>query len=191
MSSLIGLTLGQYTIIEQIGEGGMATVYKAFQPSLNRHVAVKVLPQIYAKQPGFTTLFRREAEAVAKLNHPNILPVFDSGQEEGYSFIAMRYVEGARTLKEVMESPLSLEQIAAVIEQVAAALECAHRQGVIHRDVKPGNVLMDGDWALLTDFGLAKMTAESVKLTGSGVGVGTPAYMSPEQGQGLELDSPY
>jgi formylglycine-generating enzyme required for sulfatase activity/tRNA A-37 threonylcarbamoyl transferase component Bud32 len=188
MDDLIGRTLGRYQIVGQIGEGGMATVYKAYQPGLNRFVAVKVLPPIHARQPDFSERFRREAEAIGNLNHPNILPVFDSGQEDGYSFIVMRYVEGARTLKEVMAEHLGLDRIVDLVSQIAAALDCAHRQGVIHRDVKPTNVLMDGDWALLTDFGLAKMVESSVKLTGSGVGVGTPAYMSPEQGQGLPVD---
>jgi WD40 repeat protein len=188
MEGLIGQTLGQYRIVEPIGEGGMATVYKAYQPGLDRYVAVKVLPPIHAKTPGFSERFVREAKAIAGLHHPNILPVYDFGQDDGYSFIVMRYIEGARTLRDVMAEPLSLEQIAGLMEQIAAALDHAHRQGVIHRDVKPANVLMDEDWALLTDFGLAKMTEASVKLTGSGVGVGTPAYMSPEQGQGLEID---
>jgi serine/threonine protein kinase len=188
MNNLIGYTLGQYRIVDQIGEGGMASVFRAYQASLNRYVALKVLPPIHAKQPGFSERFRREAEAVASLNHPNILPVYDFGQEDGYSYIAMRFVEGARTLKEEMAERLSLGRAADLIGQIAAALDCAHRQGIVHRDVKPANVLMDGDWALLTDFGLARMTEASVKLTGSGVGVGTPAYMSPEQGQGLEID---
>ncbi len=188
MTDIIGRTLGQYRIVEQIGQGGMATVYRAYQPALDRYVAVKVLPPTHAKQPGFSERFRREAKAIANLNHPNILPVYDSGREGAYSFIVMRYVEGAHTLKEVMEAPLDPSQITGLIGQVAAALDHAHQQGVIHRDVKPGNVLMDGDWALLTDFGLAKMAEASVKLTGTGVGVGTPAYMSPEQGQGLPVD---
>ena len=189
MSELIGRTLGQYQIIEQIGKGGMATVYRAYQPSLNRYIALKVLSPIHAREePDFNERFRREAESIANLRHPNILPVYDFGHEQDYSYIAMAYVEGARTLREVMAELLSLSQVADLIGQIAAALDCAHQQKVIHRDVKPSNVLMDGDWALLTDFGLAKMTEASVKLTGSGVGVGTPAYMSPEQAQGVEID---
>jgi serine/threonine protein kinase/tetratricopeptide (TPR) repeat protein len=188
MTELIGQSLGQYRILEQIGQGGMAVVYKAYQPGLDRYVAVKVLSPLHAKQPGFSERFQREAKAIAKLNHPNILPVYDFGQEQQYSFITMRYIEGAQTLKAVMAGPLELSQVIDLIGQIAAALDYAHGQGVIHRDVKPSNVLMDGDWALLSDFGLAKMTESTVDLTGTGVGVGTPAYMSPEQGQGEPVD---
>jgi Tol biopolymer transport system component len=187
--NLVGQTLGVYRIIGQIGRGGMATVYKAYEPALDRYVAIKVLPQYFAHDPEFTARFEREAKAVAKLNHPNILPIYSSGQDAGLTYIAMRYVE-AGTLKEVLGRPLDLKLAAHILGQVGRALHYAHQQGIVHRDVKPSNVLMaEGNWALLTDFGLARIVESSVRLTKTGVGVGTPAYMSPEQGQGKKVDA--
>ncbi len=188
MDVLIGGTLGQYRIIEQIGAGGMAAVFKAYQPGLERHVAIKVLPPLKAQQPGFSERFAREARAIAGLNHPNILPVYDFGQERGYTFIVMRYVEGACTLRDLMvRLPLGLATATDLVCQIAAALDYAHSHNVIHRDVKPDNVLMDGGWALLSDFGLARMTESVAQLTGTGASIGTAAYISPEQGQGLRV----
>ncbi|HRV96938.1 MAG TPA: serine/threonine-protein kinase, partial [Anaerolineae bacterium] len=175
MQSLIGHSLGQYRIIEQIGEGGMATVFKAYQPSLERDVALKVLPPSFAKKGDFSERFSREAKAIANLHHPNILPVYDSGQDKGYSYIAMRYIEYAATLADRMKKGLSPKRVVDLITQIAAALDHAHQAGIIHRDIKPSNVLMDGDWPLLSDFGLAKMVENAVELTGTGVGMGTPA----------------
>jgi serine/threonine protein kinase/formylglycine-generating enzyme required for sulfatase activity len=187
--TLAGQTLGHYQLLERIGRGGMATVYKAYQPSLDRYVAVKVLPTYLAHEPGFAARFEREARAIAKLDHPYILPVYDFGREGDLNYIVMKYVE-AGTLKEMLAEPLDLKTAVEIISKVGEALDYAHQQGVIHRDVKPSNVLMDrGRWALLTDFGLAKMVEASVQLTKSGVGVGTPAYMSPEQGQGISVDA--
>lgn len=166
----------------------MATVFKAYQPNLGRHVALKVLRHLPAQQPGFADRFQREAHIIASLSHPHILPVYDFGQDGDYSFLAMRYIEGAHTLKPVMTEPLALERAAGFILQLAQALDAAHQTGIIHRDVKPSNVLLDDDWVLLADFGLARMMEDAVQLTGTGVGIGTPAYMSPEQGQGLPVD---
>jgi serine/threonine protein kinase/basic membrane lipoprotein Med (substrate-binding protein (PBP1-ABC) superfamily)/ABC-type phosphate/phosphonate transport system substrate-binding protein len=189
MHDLIGQKLGQYRIVEQLGKGGMATVYKAFQPSLERYVAIKVLPPYFSHEEGFDERFVREAKAIARLDHPHILPIYDHGKEGQISYIAMRYVE-AGTLKDMMDGQaLPLARAVDVVEQVADALGYAHERGVIHRDVKPANILMDRrSWVLLTDFGLAKMAEGSQQLTASGVGVGTPAYMSPEQGKGQPID---
>ncbi|GEM_PF-3529168 len=188
IQGLVGQTLGQYRIIEQIGEGGMAVVFKAYQPSLSREVALKVLPPHFAKKGDFSQRFEREAQAIGNLHHPNILAVYDSGQEKGYSYLAMRYIANAKTLTDVMKKPLPPQRIIELISQIAGALDHAHKMGIIHRDIKPSNILMDGDWALLSDFGLAKMVEGSVELTGTGVGMGTPAYMSPEQGMGKKVD---
>jgi hypothetical protein len=188
MQNLIGQTLGKYKVMEQIGQGGMATVFKAYQAGLNRDIALKVLLPYIAQKEGFAERFIREAQAIGNLHHPNILPVHDSGQDKGYGYIAMRYVPGATTLARRMKERLTTEQIIDFISQIASALDSAHQAGVIHRDVKPSNILMDGDWLLLSDFGLAKMVELPSELTGSGVGLGTPAYMSPEQAKGEKLD---
>ncbi|MGQ9500964.1 MAG: protein kinase domain-containing protein [Anaerolineae bacterium] len=187
-TTVIGRVIDKYRIIEPIGGGGVSTVYKAYQPDLDRYVALKILSPYHADRAEFARRFVREARAVAALHHPNILPVYDFGAHEGLRYIVMRYVEGSRTLKDEMAYPMSLMRVVDVISQVASALDHAHHHGVIHRDVKPSNILMDGRWALLTDFGLAKTPYESGDLTQSGLGVGTPAYMSPEQGQGLPFD---
>ncbi len=186
---LAGQTLGRYQLLERIGQGGMSSVYKAYQPGLDRYVAVKVLPTYFSRDSLFAARFAREAQAIARLRHPNILQVYDVGQEGELAYIVMQYVEGG-SLKDLLGKPLPLETCANVISQVAAALDEAHSQGIIHRDVKPSNILLARpDWMLLSDFGLARMLKTSVRLTHSGVTIGTPAYMSPEQGQGMAVDA--
>jgi serine/threonine protein kinase len=188
VSNLVGKSLNQYRIVAQIGRGGMATVYKAYQPGLDRYVAVKVLPPYYAEEPGFRERFTQEARAVARLRHPNILTVHDFGEVAGMTYIVMEFVEGG-TLKGRLERPLAMDAAIDLAIQVGQALDCAHGEGIIHRDVKPANVLLPRkQWALLSDFGIAKIVQSTLGLTKTGVGIGTPEYMSPEQGQGLAID---
>jgi formylglycine-generating enzyme required for sulfatase activity len=185
---LDGVIIGQYRIIKQIGRGGMATVYKAYQPNLDRYVAVKVLSPDLAGSTGFIARFEREARAVAKLRHRNILTVFDYGRQGDVFYLVTEYVSGG-TLIGRLGWPQDLAYAINIVSQVGDALAHAHRQGMIHRDVKPGNILMaEEDWPLLSDFGLAKMVEDSLQLTASGANVGTPQYMSPEQAQGLAVD---
>src|SRR5574341_43253 len=190
-SDLIGQSLGPYQIVEQIGAGGMGTVYKAYQPSMDRYVAVKVLPDNLARDPQFLKRFQREAKAIARLEHAHILPAHDYGEQGGVIYIVMRYVNGGTLRDRLAQGPVPVSEIVRIVEQVGGALDYAHRQGMIHRDIKPGNILFDvqGD-AFLGDFGLARAIAPSQHITsGAGLAVGTPAYISPEQGQGLKADA--
>jgi serine/threonine protein kinase len=181
---LIGATLGHCTIEEFLGQGGMARVYRGKQANLDRYVAIKVLPPYYAADPAFVERFKLEAKAMARLSHPNIVTVHDAGEENGRLFIVMEYIGGG-TLKDRMRSAMTLREITRIVHEVAGALTYAHAQGVVHRDVKPVNVLMDTTWrAVLSDFGIAKVLATSAAITHAGAGVGTPEYMSPEQCRG-------
>ena len=190
MEDLTGKQLGPYQIVAPLGEGGMAAVFRAYQPGMERYVALKILPRHFADDPEFSARFQREARILAQLQHPHILPVFDFGQVEGYSFIVMPFVPSGTLTESMQGQPLSLPRIRQVISQVGDALNYAHGRGLVHRDVKPSNVLVDESGnCLLTDFGLARMVEASVNLTASGTIMGTPAYMSPEQGSGLKIDS--
>jgi serine/threonine protein kinase len=186
---LIGKTLGQFEILEEIGRGGMATVYRARQTSINRVVAVKILPRHLLHDPGFFERFEREVDVIAHLEHPHILPIYDYGEAEGIPYIAMRYLAGgsmAQLIRRTMGA-MPLEQLERPFVQVAQALDYAHQQGIIHRDLKPGNIMLDESGnAYLSDFGIARVLGSN--LTGSGI-IGTPAYMSPEQANGLPLDA--
>ena len=190
MEGLTGKQLGPYQIVAPLGEGGMAAVFRAYQPGMERYVALKILPRVFADDPAFSARFQREARILAQLQHPHILPVFDFGQAEGYSYIVMPYVPSGTLTDTMQGEPLPLPRIRQVVSQVGDALSYAHGRGLVHRDVKPSNVLIDerGN-CLLTDFGVARMVESSVNLTATGTVVGTPAYMSPEQGAGREIDT--
>ena len=187
MKFTAGTRVGPYEVVEQVGKGGMATVYKAYQPALERMVAIKVLPEILAEDEQFRERFRREAVAIARLRHPNILAVFDHGEFEGQLYIVTEFVEGG-TFAGELGRPLSLERAVSVLEAIASALDYAHQQGVLHRDVKPSNILINKQGAaILGDFGLARMMATTgERLTRLDMVVGTPEYMSPEQCAGRE-----
>ncbi len=184
---LLGRNFGGYEILEEIGRGGMAVVYKARQISMNRIVALKVLPRQFAHDKTFRARFEREVSIVAKLEHRAIVPVHDYGEIDELPFIVMRYMDSGSVDDLLVHGPLSPSIVERIVLQIADGLDYAHSKGVLHRDLKPSNILLDeaGD-AYLTDFGIAHLTGSS-QITTEGV-VGTPAYMSPEQAQGLRLD---
>ncbi|HEX4463706.1 MAG TPA: Stk1 family PASTA domain-containing Ser/Thr kinase [Solirubrobacterales bacterium] len=176
---------GRYTVLERIGSGGMADVWLADDSHLQRRVALKVLHARFAQDKEFVERFRREAEAAAGLQHPNIVAVFDRGEFDGNYYIAMQYLEG-RTLKQLIDAGLSSEQAAGLIRQVLEGARFAHRHGVVHRDLKPQNVIVDAEGkATVTDFGIAQ--AGVSEITQAGSVLGTPHYLSPEQAQGFEV----
>ena len=186
---MIGTRLGQYEIIEELGKGGMATVFRAYQPSMERFVAVKVIHRALATDALGLERFRREARLIARLEHPHLLPVYDYDPQHDPPYIVMRYLEGG-TLRDVLDEQRKLPpaEIAHLLKQIASALDYAHRQGVIHRDIKPSNIMIDQDGnAYLADFGIARISGGQ-GMTQTGFSVGTPGYMAPEQGMGQEVD---
>lgn len=190
MASLVGQKLGQYEILEEIGKGGMAVVYRAHQESMARDVAVKVIASQMADSPDFIARFEREAKTIAALQHPHILPVYDYGNVEGQIFLVMRLVEGGSLDRKIRNTPLPMKQAGRMLTQIASALSYAHDHGVIHRDLKPNNILLDSkDNPYLTDFGIAKLLQQETRLTATGSVMGTPSYMSPEQWRGEEIDA--
>jgi serine/threonine protein kinase len=189
MSNLIGQSLGRYQILEQLGEGGMATVYKAFDARLERDVAIKIIrtdqfaPAVLER---ILKRFEREAKALARLTHPNIVGVIDYGEHEGAPYLVMPYLPGG-TLKQYLGKPMPWQDAVHILLPVAQALEYAHEHNIIHRDIKPSNILLtEKGQPMLSDFGIAKIleSDETATLTGTGVGVGTPEYMAPEQWTG-------
>jgi len=190
----LGSTLGGYRIDVRIGEGGMGVVYRAEQLALSRPVALKLIASQYANDAGFRERFERESRMAASIDHPNVVPVYEAGDADGLLFIAMRYVDGTdlRALID-RDGRLAPERAAEMIRQVGAALDAAHAKGLVHRDVKPGNVLVTGrageEHAYLTDFGLTKRAASRSGVTKTGEWVGTLDYVAPEQIEGRPIDA--
>jgi len=188
MSDLAGKTLGKYRLTERLGRGGMAEVYHAYQPNLERDVAVKVMHGYLAEDESFVGRFKREAKAVATLRHPHIVQVYDFDIEDDTYYMVMEHI-GGETLKARLrrlnaeDERMSLEDVAQIFRALCDALDYAHGQGRIHRDVKPANIMFDGERLVLADFGIASIVG-GPRYTATGAMVGTPAYMSPEQGQG-------
>src|SRR5512142_2234020 len=181
--------IGRYEIRGELGRGGMATVYRAYDPSFEREVAIKVLPRELLHDPQFKDRFRREIKTIAALEHPAIVPVYDVGEEDDVPYFVMRYMSGGSLSQWISRGKFSLEDAARIIERVSSALAYAHKNGLVHRDLKPDNILFDNNGApFISDFGVAKLLDSSTSMTGSGI-IGTPAYMSPEQAQGEKVDN--
>ena len=180
--------VGRYKIKSELGRGGMATVYRALDPSSNREVAIKVLPREMMHNLLTRSRFKRELKLIAALEHPAIVPVYDVGEDDNQPYFVMRYMSGGSLTEMIKKEKFSLQDAALIIERLAAALDHAHARKIIHRDIKPDNVLFDGSHnPYLSDFGVAKLTESAISATGEEV-IGTPAYISPEQARGETVD---
>jgi ligand-binding sensor domain-containing protein/tRNA A-37 threonylcarbamoyl transferase component Bud32 len=184
-----GQNIGPYRIINQVGQGGMATVYKAYHAAMDRYVALKVISTEMADNEALRGRFQQEARLIASLEHPHILPVHDFGESDGIYYLAMRFLDTGTLKDRILSKPLSLAEVDHLFSQLAGALGYAHEQGILHRDIKPSNVMLNnrGD-VFLTDFGIAKLMEGPTQFTVTGTITGTPAYMSPEQASGEKLD---
>lgn len=182
--------IGHYEIKSELGRGGMATVYRGYDPRFEREVAVKVLPpEMLHADPQFRLRFQREAKIIARLEHPSIVPVYDVGEENNQLYFVMRFMGGGSLAERIRERVYRVEEAVRLLGQVAPGVDEAHAKGIVHRDLKPSNILFDNqNVPYISDFGIAKLTqAESANVTGSAV-IGTPAYMAPEQAMGSEVD---
>jgi len=185
MPIAIGQDVGPYRITEKLGQGGMATVYKAYHAGLDRYVALKVLHPDLTEDPTFTARFQREARLVAKLEHPNIVPVHDFAEHDGHPYLVMKFIEGETLKARLEQDHLTLNEITTIVDSVGSALAYAHQQGILHRDIKPSNVLIAKDGQIyLADFGLARIAQASASTLSSDAIIGTPQYLSPEQAKG-------
>ena len=191
MSFANGENVGAYRVVEKLGQGGMATVFKAYHPALDRYVAIKVMHPAFAGDPNFLARFQREARIVAKLDHPHIVPIYDYSSHRGHPYLVMRFVEG-ETLKARMErGSLDMQEVLRISQAVGEALTYAHGQGILHRDIKPSNILLMPDGGVyLTDFGLARMAEAGESTLSRDMMLGTPQYVAPEQAKGVkDLDA--
>src|ERR1041384_6716285 len=182
--------IGIYEVKSELGRGGMATVYRAYDPRFEREIAIKVLPsELLHADPQFRLRFEREAKIIAQLEHTAIVPVYDVGEADGQPYFVMRYMNGGSLSDRIKEAVFSIEDAARILGAIAPGLDEAHSKGIIHRDIKPSNILFDrrGN-PYISDFGIAKLSqAQAGNVTGSAI-IGTPAYMAPEQAQGNEVD---
>ena len=184
-----GSSLGRYRIIEQLGRGGMATVFRCHDPNLDRFVAVKVLPSYHTEDPTFVGRFAQEAQTIARLNHPNILQIYDFGDDKGYTYIVSELVRGGDLQDRLTGEAMSVDDVLEYITPLADALDYAHGEGILHRDLKPANVLInEAGQPILADFSLARMLESSTRFTQAQQAIGTPEYMAPEQAMGAESD---
>ncbi|HJS29671.1 MAG TPA: protein kinase, partial [Anaerolineales bacterium] len=190
MPFAVGETIGPYRIMDQLGQGGMATVFKAYHPALDRFVAIKAMHPVFMEDPSFLARFQREAQVVARLDHPNIVPVYDYSEHERRPYLVMRYIPGETLKGRLSRGRLSHAEVTLIVQAVADALAYAHSQGVLHRDIKPSNVLLsEGNRIYLADFGLARIAQAGQSTLSSDVMLGTPQYISPEQARGnTDLD---
>lgn len=186
---MAGKTIARYQIQSELGRGGMATVYLAYDPSFQRNVAIKVVSVNLQENLIFRDRFEREARLIAKIEHPAIVPVYDFGEQDNQLYLVMRYMPGGVLTNRIKEGVLTFREATRIISQIAPALDAVHAQAIVHRDLKPGNILFDGFGnAAISDFGIAHLSAATMDLTGSAI-IGTPSYMSPEQVQGVaDLD---
>src|SRR3990172_1907793 len=185
MTFAVGENVGPYRIIEQLGQGGMATVHKAYHAALDRYVAIKVLHPAFLQDPNFLKRFQREAKAVARLDHPNIVPVHDFAEHAGQPYLVMKYIEGDTLKARLRSGRLSKEEGLHIVEATGSALSYAHQRTILHRDIKPSNILISPDGSIyLADFGLARMGEAGESTLSADIMLGTPQYISPEQARG-------
>ena len=181
---MIPIQIGRYKIIRELGRGGMAIVYQATDPAFNRTVAIKILPRQFTHDPTFRGRFKREAQTIALLEHPAIVPVYDFGEEGDQPYLVMKFMDGGSLADKISKGTIPLEEVVEIVGRISSAMDKAHSKKIVHRDLKPENILFDEyNNAFLSDFGIVKLAESTSNYTGAAL-IGTPAYMSPEQARG-------